>query len=556
MRPNWEERGDAGWPAASLLPWVDAAKRWLANTFWLSLVAPAVILFLPLPLLGPGVLVLWPVLALSGLAVFLAVRTYVKRALSQPLQGTVGFFHPNADGGGGGERVLWCAVAAIQQADPNLQIIIYSGEKLSAVDLAQHTGAKFNLQVQPTFQVVHLKNVGLLDPLRYPRFTLIGQAVGSVRLAYQALSTVVPEVFVDSCGWAFVYPLARMAGCKVVAYVHYPTVSTDMLRRVRDRSAAFNNNQQVAASAAKSLVKLVYYYVFAWLYGMAGGFANAVMVNSSWTQAHIRQLWWRIPPPRRVFPPCDTTALQALPLDRKLKRLYLVSVAQFRPEKNQQLQLRAFALARRQAQSHPTDASEAVLAARLVLVGGCRDAGEEARLQELRALCVALGIQDHVDFVTNASFQQLRELLAGAVGGLHTMLDEHFGISIVEYMAAGVVPIAHDSGGPRMDIVKAEVGPSGVQVTGYRCSTQEAYADAIAEVLSMGQVSRLKIAAAARRRAAQFSDERFQQGFLESLQLILPSHSLLTSDNYSDWVQVQRANGGHPRSPTATDLAS
>lgn len=41
----------------------------------------------------------------------------------------------------------------------------------------------------------------------------------------------------------------------------------------------------------------------------------------------------RAPPALRVYPPCDTAALLALPLDRKLKRLYLVAVAQFRPEK-------------------------------------------------------------------------------------------------------------------------------------------------------------------------------------------------------------------------------
>jgi alpha-1,2-mannosyltransferase len=29
------------------------------------------------------------------------------------------------------------------------------------------------------------------------------------------------------------------------------------------------------------------------------------------------------------------------------------------------------------------------------------------------------------------------ELLGGAVVGLHTMMDEHFGIAVVEYMAAG-----------------------------------------------------------------------------------------------------------------------
>ena len=54
-----------------------------------------------------------------------------------------------------------------------------------------------------------------------------------------------------------------------------------------------------------------------------------------------------------VFPPCNTSTLQQLPIDRKLKRLYLISVAQFRPEKNHKLQLEAFAHARRSALQDP-----------------------------------------------------------------------------------------------------------------------------------------------------------------------------------------------------------
>jgi glycosyltransferase involved in cell wall biosynthesis len=77
--------------------------------------------------------------------------------------------------------------------------------------------------------------------------------------------------------------------------------------------------------------------------------ADVVMVNSSWTSAHIQQLWWSLKEPALVYPPCDTSDLQKLPLDRKLKHLYLVSVAQFRPEKNHRLQLEAFALARQRA---------------------------------------------------------------------------------------------------------------------------------------------------------------------------------------------------------------
>jgi hypothetical protein len=37
--------------------------------------------------------------------------------------------------------------------------------------------------------------------------------------------------------------------------------------------------------------------------------------------------------------------------------------------------------------------------------------------------------------------RDLVQLLGGAIAGLHSMTDEHFGISVVEYMAAGAIPI-------------------------------------------------------------------------------------------------------------------
>jgi hypothetical protein len=55
------------------------------------------------------------------------------------------------------------------------------------------------------------------------------------------------------------------------------------------------------------------------------------MANSSWTAEHVRQLFLSWAPPERVYPPCDTADLAALPLERKLKRLYIVSLAQVPP---------------------------------------------------------------------------------------------------------------------------------------------------------------------------------------------------------------------------------
>ena len=61
----------------------------------------------------------------------------------------------------------------------------------------------------------------------------------------------------------------------------------------------------------------------------------------------------------------------------------------------------------------------------------------QARVEKLREAAEQLGLAQHVDFCLGVSNQELRSLLGDAVGGLHTMLDEHFGISVVEYMAAG-----------------------------------------------------------------------------------------------------------------------
>ena len=81
--------------------------------------------------------------------------------------------------------------------------------------------------------------------------------------------------------------------------------------------------------------------------------------------------------------------------------------------------------------------SQAVLATQLKLVGSCRNAGDQARVEQLRTAAAELGLTEHVNFCLGISNTELRGLLGGAVGGLHTMLDEHFGISVVEYMAAG-----------------------------------------------------------------------------------------------------------------------
>eukprot|EP00879_Flechtneria_rotunda_P023004 GHRR01024315.1.p1 GENE.GHRR01024315.1~~GHRR01024315.1.p1 ORF type:complete len:303 (+),score=76.85 GHRR01024315.1:763-1671(+) len=300
-----------------------------------------------------------------------------------------------------------------------------------------------------------------------------------------------------------------------------------MLGRVWLQQPMYNNDDEISGSRVRSLAKVLYYQAVALVYGISGAFADVVMVNSSWTAAHIRQLWWMWGEPHIVYPPCDTTDLQTLPLDRRLKHLFLISVAQFRPEKNHKLQLEAYAMAREMAASkEPIWRGNPVLVSTLKMVGSCRGPDDEQRLQRLQQYAVELGIAESVQWHVNVPYSQLKQLLGDAVGGLHTMLDEHFGISLVEYMAAGVIPIAHNSGGPRADIVVDIETDEGLQRTGLLAETKEDYCSAITTLLEMEQRDRLKIAAAAQRRVAtMFSNERFHQRFMEVVSPILPTEA-------------------------------
>ena len=103
-----------------------------------------------------------------------------------------------------------------------------------------------------------------------------------------------------------------------------------MLAQVQQRTAAHNNAAAISQSRVRTAAKLAYYRLFARFYGWAGGFASVVMVNSTWTAGHIRTLW-RVPERTHVvFPPCDTAALETLAIRSKLRRPWIVSVAQFR----------------------------------------------------------------------------------------------------------------------------------------------------------------------------------------------------------------------------------
>ncbi|OQR94547.1 GDP-Man:Man(3)GlcNAc(2)-PP-Dol alpha-1,2-mannosyltransferase [Achlya hypogyna] len=438
-----------------------------------------------------------PFLGLCGLLLLLRLWSYLCR------NRTIGFFHPYAASGGGGERVLFCALQALPTT---AHVVIYLGDAISAAQLLEDAHHRFNFEISDVkckIDVVHLQYRHLLEAKYYPRFTLLGQSLGTLLVGLEAFVRHPVAVWIDTTGCAFTYPCAWLGGARVVTYTHYPTISMEMLGVVARRDVSYNNSADVAGSALKSMAKLWYYRCFAFLYGRVGAFADVVMVNSGWTFNHIRQLWRRTQPVV-VYPPCGSASFEAFPLPGRAANA--LSVSQFRPEKDHSLQLAAAKLL---IEAHPDVVAKTNF--KLVLLGSCRGAEDEARVAALRAECAKLGITSRVEFVVNAPYAQLKSYLATSLIGLHTMRNEHFGIGVVEMMAAGMVVIAHNSGGPAEDIVKPG--------TGFLATSAQEYADRMFQVLTSKENELVQ--ADARLSSRRFTDEVFQDAFLAAMAPVL-----------------------------------
>ncbi len=201
-----------------------------------------------------------------------------------------------SNAGGGGERVLWTAIALLQRTQLDVINVVYSGDTdatkeeiiskvqvcLSRAPKVYHTHigvtqARFAIELSPsTLHFVFLNSRYLVEDSTWPRFTILGQSIGSMFLAWEAMSKLAPDLFIgsvlhvclfsavvsscvaDTMGYAFSFHVVTLLGrIPVGAYVHYPTLSTDMLERVKSRKQWHTNSDVISSSSILSRGKLL-----------------------------------------------------------------------------------------------------------------------------------------------------------------------------------------------------------------------------------------------------------------------------------------------------------
>lgn len=164
-----------------------------------------------------------------------------------------------------------------------------------------------------------------------------------------------------------------------------------------------------------------------------------LVANSVFTQDALERAFGR--KATVVYPPVDVERLTPLMEHERLADTAL-TVGRYSPEKNFELVL---------------SLAELLPATRFVIIGNFSGAISVAYYRRLLRIKEAKRL-NNITLLHDQPYSRLATVLASSSLFVSATINEHFGVAIVEGMAAGLVPIVHRSGGPWKDILGEEQG--------------------------------------------------------------------------------------------------
>jgi alpha-1,2-mannosyltransferase len=387
------------------------------------------------------------------------------------------FIHPNCYDFGGGEKVLWMIIQALSSLkNQNLNAFykiniltapkstIYKKSTANIIhelsyneDLLTKLKDRFSIdlinkrsEAVKEIEMIEFKSAKYLSP--FPFCTMILQIFFQMIFAFEICSRVHSNAMFDTTGLPFTYSILSFLGkYSLSAYVHYPFISMDMIADIKNGKDGVHSRSFLAKFRVYKNVKLLYYSIILKFYEFNVKYLKFIFSNSTWTFSHLKSIVPQIPN-EILYPPCSIDFYQNNFMNDKIhKENIIVSFAQFRPEKNHKMQIDIFRKVRNQLPNFNV---------KLWLIGGVRHEDDKGLFNGLKNYVNHLSLNEHVEFFPNLISAEVKQRFQKAKVGIHTMKDEHFGISVIEMMSSGLITIAHNSAGPREDII----GASSIQV--------------------------------------------------------------------------------------------
>lgn len=451
---------------------------------------------------------------------------------------TISFVHPFCADCGGGEKVLWRMITSLLHPPanminslskiPKIKINIISGKKDDINDLKKKLKERFNIELDrnspnnnfesppsintPVVQVelISLRSGYLLQPKNF--FTMFLQILGQIYFAYEIITKVYSDVYCETTGLPFTYFILKFLGhAKVTAYTHYPFISPEMIYQVQHNISGVHSRGAASRYAFMKNIKLIYYRLILKLYSIMGNYClSYAYVNSTWTLNHMKLIWNHLNSKdnlKILYPPCSTS-IYHVAAENQDKKNIIVSFAQFRPEKQQDMQIRIFAKIKEDFKSY-----QGYEDLELHIIGGVRNNNDQEILDELIRYSKSLGVGDSVKFLRNGTIEQIINEFSQAKIGIHTMVAEHFGITLIEMMAAGLIVVTHNSAGAKDDILTLNDGFK----PGFLVENEYDYVKKIEEILLKYNEMRNLIIEPSMQRAETFSDDNFSILFISQI---------------------------------------
>jgi glycosyltransferase involved in cell wall biosynthesis len=189
-----------------------------------------------------------------------------------------------------------------------------------------------------------------------------------------------------------------------------------------------------------------------------------------------------------IHPPVDTDAFRSVALSSGERDDSILAVSRFHPSKKIENAVRLARLLKK------NDLGSGMT------IAGNMSPGGAGYYSHLRRLVERYGLGDFVRFEVNARFDRLLDLMRTAKVYVHPLPGEPFGISTVEAMSAGLVPVVPDIGG------HAEFVPAK-----YQFHTFGQGVEAVAAALEAPASERIQISRSTERYSTANYVKKFQQ---------------------------------------------
>lgn len=301
---------------------------------------------------------------------------------------------------GGGEKVALSLVKAFEELGHRVTLYTYEDEKRSVDEAINLLGGYRPSTIVVLQQPVIVKVLGIGGRfVRYRRLLLVKyflDIIGRNRHLY--------DLVVDTS--------SNVPTAVDISYIHYPVI---------------------LSKGYSTIYWMAYDYLVSQLASKVVGNTRLVLTNSSWTASQFKKVFGTRYRVEVLHPAVDVDYFSKCDSD---KEDIIVCVSRYTPEKGLEKLVR------------PISKLENF---KFYYVGSTHEYSSEvikAIEDEIRR-CGATNIE----ILTNLSRDRLREVLCRAKYYVHPPYPEHFGISVVEAMASGCVPIVYKDGGAWTDIV-------------------------------------------------------------------------------------------------------